>query len=161
MKKFNLLISILALFAIIPLSAKKIKTGPASAHLKVEKIATAATAADCDTIFAPVDFLTLSGYDKTNAALTEAFFVTNNSDSLIVKSLGITLTYSDMTDRQLHEATHTVNCDIPPRQTRQLAVPSWDRQHSFHYFRSVAPKRKASTPFKVSSAINWVKTGGI
>lgn len=160
MKKTKLLIPILVLIAMLPIAAKKIKTGPATNHLKVDKILSD-TKTESDTIFAPVDFLTLSGYDKTNAALTEAFFVTNNNDSLTVKTLNVTLTYSDMTDRQLHEATHTVNCDIPPGQTRQVTVPTWDRQHSFHYFHSVAPKRKVSTPFKVSSAINWVKTGGV
>lgn len=96
--------------------------------------------------------LGLSGYDKPINATRETFFVSNRTDSTIV-SLTITLTYTDMSGRLLHKATHTVSCDIPAGETRSAWVPAWDRQHSFYYHKSTVPRR-SSTPYDVTYIID-------
>lgn len=112
---------------------------------------------------APVDMydtirpamLRFSGYEKPNAALRETFLVTN-LDSLDLNGLAIELEYLDMENRQLHRASHTIITDIPAGETRMVSVASWDRNHSFHYFRSSAPQRRQSTPYKVKSNALYV-----
>lgn len=99
----------------------------------------------------------LSGYDKPINASRETFFITNRTDS-VLSSLTIMFTYSDMTGRLLHKATHSIPCDIPPGETRSVSVPAWDRQHSFYYHKSAVPRRK-STPFAVTHTIIRATTG--
>ena len=105
-----------------------------------------------DTIVPDTACITIAGYDKPANATKETFFVVNNTDRTIT-GLTITLNYTDMQGRQLHQATHTISCSIPPRQTRMTAVPSWDRQPSFHYHLGATP-RKQSTPYDVSCSIS-------
>lgn len=105
-----------------------------------------------DTIVPDSSDISIAGYDKPVNASKETFFVINRT-SRTITSLTITLSYVDMRGRQLHQATHTVECDIPPHQTRMTAVPSWDRQRSFHYHLSGKP-RKQSTPYDVSCRID-------
>lgn len=82
---------------------------------------------------------------------TESFFIINRTHHTLT-GITVTLTYSDTSGRQLHQATHRVECDIPPGHTRQATVPSWDRQQSFYYAGSRTPRRR-STPFTVTCRI--------
>lgn len=132
------------------LSARRISTGPG--RLAVE----ADTPVPADTLRPDSAQLRLSGYDKPNSATRETFFATNcHPDSVRISRLRLTFSYFDMSGRQLHEETRTVDCDIPPGATRRLSVPSWDRNNAFHYFRSPAPVRRQSTPYRVASRIDY------
>lgn len=150
---------LLALLAITYADAKRTRTGPTRVP-KTPKTEISATVSDSlvqrtDTIHAPArDAVILSGFDKTVRAYKESFFVTNSlPDSLTITALELTLDYSDMSGRQIHRSEPTVRCYIPPGQTRQITIPAWDRQHTFYYYLSPAPKRVQATPFKVSSTV--------
>lgn len=140
----------LIMFCALAAGAKKIHSGPS-------KVTVAAPVEEADTIRTGLEGIVLSGYDKPNQATREAFFVTNrHADSLTVAELNITLTYSDLQGRMLHQATRSIKCHIPAGATRRVEIPSWDRNCSFHYFRSPAPKRRPSTPYRVTSSINYL-----
>ncbi len=120
---------------------------------KVDTIAVVKT----DTLVnADVNVISISGYDKPLSSHRETFFVTNNSSATVI-SIGVTFDYRDSKNRQLHSVTTSVECDIPPGETRQLSIPSWDKQKSFYYYRSAKPRRQA-TPYSVSHTINHVVT---
>ena len=110
-----------------------------------------------DTIKKPsTDILKISGYDKPLNSHKETFFVTNNGEHAIV-GINITFNYFDNQNRQLHSATRHINCTIPPGETRQLSISSWDKQKSFYYHRSAKPRRQA-TPYRLTHSINFVIT---
>jgi len=96
----------------------------------------------------------ICGYDKTLYSNWESFFVKNNTQDTIT-ILNITFDYFDSHKRQLHSATVSVDCNIPPKQTRQLSIKSWDKQNSFFYYRSIKPNRTA-TSYHVSYKINYI-----
>ena len=98
--------------------------------------------------------VTISGYDKPLSSHHETFFVTNNGTCTIT-AINITFDYRDRKNRQLHSVTTTIDCEIPAGQTRQISIPSWDKQKSFYYYLSTKPRRKA-TPFSVRHTINFV-----
>lgn len=140
------------LFLALSLSAKRQRTGPA--RLLPE---TTAVQLCYDTIVPPEGSVVFAGFDKPNNANKETFFVTNNiPDSVEIISLNVKLTYTTSDGKMLHSASHLIKSIIPPGETRSVAIPAWDRNHSFHYFRSAAPARRASTPFHVTSALNFV-----
>ncbi len=142
---------LIVLLIVAGMSAKRQRTGPARL-VSVEEPAQAP-----DTIVPPDSTLIFSGYDKPNSASRETFFVTNQMpDSATVLELNVTLSYFDMQGRMLHRAAHSVKAVIPPGQTRNVSVPAWDRNHAFHYYKSNPPSRRPSTPFRVSSCLNYV-----
>ena len=107
--------------------------------------------AACDTIFSdPLD-LVISGYDKPLTSRHETFVVPNNS-SVHITSITVEFNYTDLNGRQLHSRTAKIDCDIPPRQTRQLKTGSWDTQFNFYYHMSQQPRRR-STPYKATHRI--------
>lgn len=111
--------------------------------------------ANVDTLRnASTSVVEISGYDKPLSSHLETFFVTNKGNNM-VKAINITFNYFDRKNRQLHSASHTIECSIPPGETRQLSVSSWDKQKSFFYYRSAKPRRKA-TPYSVTHTINFV-----
>lgn len=99
------------------------------------------------------NLLKITGYDKPLYSNKETFFATNNGTSTI-NAINITFNYFDRQNRQLHSVSHTIECSIPPGETRQLSVSSWDKQNSFYYYRSAKPRRQA-TPYMVSHSINF------
>lgn len=99
------------------------------------------------------DILKISGYDKPLSSHYETFFVTNKGEQAIV-GINITFNYFDNKNRQLHSETRNVNCMIPPGETRQLSLSSWDKQNAFYYYRSPQPHRQA-TPYSVTHSINF------
>lgn len=95
--------------------------------------------------------ISLAGYDKPLRARRETIFATNTSpDSLSVKSIKLTITYSDSRGRQLHRRSVWIEAEIPPGQTRQLSFPSWDSQQSFYYRLSRQP-RSVATPYDITA----------
>ena len=143
---------------VLPVSARKQRTGPKQIHLPTPTEVQVETAERSDTIFAPTKKqIRLSGYDKPNSATKETFFITNSlPDSLAIEQVNVTFTYFDMQERMLHKETRTINCDIPSGETRKISVRSWDSNNAFHYYRSQAPLRRQSTRYKVSSLVNYL-----
>lgn len=110
-----------------------------------------------DTVAVDSGAIRLSGYDKPNSAAYETFFITNlMPDSLAVSGITVTLTYLDMSGRQLHERVATVNADIPFGETRAARIPTWDLNRAFHYFRSNPPQRRCSTRYQVRACVTHV-----
>lgn len=101
-----------------------------------------------DTVIPDSGMIAVSGFDKPLRSRRETFFVTNRYDRTVT-SLTVRFAYYDMSGRQLHETVTAVDCHIPPGETRQLSVKSWDSQQAFYYFQSVKPKRNPATPFSV------------
>lgn len=122
-------------------------------NLKAKKMVE--TTVVCDTITsAPDSVVAIKGYDKPLNSTKETFFATNKGERTIV-GINITFNYFDNQNRQLHQVTKTINCSIPPGETRQLSISSWDKQKAFYYYRSPQPRRQA-TPYKVSHNINFI-----
>lgn len=143
------LIILLTIVLSLSATARNQVVGPS----KLKKAAQ--TEAMYDTIVPVKGEIVCAGYDKPNRATRETFFITNNrADTL--QGLNLTFEYSDLKGRQLHSATHTIKTTIAPCETRSVSVSSWDRNNAFHYYRSSAPKRRASTPYRVSSGVNFL-----
>lgn len=120
--------------------------------------ATAAPAA-VDTVASPAPHLAdINGYDKPLRSRRETFFVTNNSRNTL-KGIAVTITYYDSSRRMLHQATHHLDTDIPADQTRQMSIPSWDKQFNFYYRRSTTSQRaQQATPYDVSIRVDSLFT---
>lgn len=97
------------------------------------------------------DSIVLAGYDKKATSATESLFVTNNSGA-DVEQMTISITYYDLRGRQLHAREVTSDTRVPRGETRKLDFPSWDKQKSFYYHKSGAPRR-AATPYDVATTI--------
>lgn len=92
--------------------------------------------------------ITLRGYEKTRDATQESLFGTNNSSKTLTL-LCLAIEYRDEKGRQLHRRTVKIPCQIPAGETRLLNFPSWDKQHTFYYRHSPAPKRAQASPYDV------------
>lgn len=99
----------------------------------------------------------ISGYDKTRRANGESFFVSNNSGAPF-EGLHITVTYIDMDGRMLHRRSEKIAANVPAAQTRQLTIPTWDRQHSFYYHLSRHSSRNPGTPYRVTINVDSIFT---
>ena len=108
----------------------------------------------CDTVAPDTTKIMIAGYDKPHTSRRETFFVTNGYDRDIV-AIDIKLVYYDMSGRQLHAVQRVVECDIPAGETRQVDIPSWDKQFGFYYYQSPRPRRQA-TPFKVKHRLHSI-----
>jgi hypothetical protein len=148
----HILIALITVSAVAVAAPRKQSTSHGRLHVAQTAAEASGNTATADTI--SVSSISISGYDKPVNASKETFLVVNHTDRTITE-LTVTFTYSDMQGRQLHKATHTVSCDIAPRETKMTAVPSWDRQRSFYYFKSASP-RKQATPYNVSHRIDCV-----
>lgn len=94
----------------------------------------------------------MTGFDKRADSRSESFFVTNTTDRELV-SFRFTVAYYTLDGRQLHWREEEMDCSIPPGETRKFDIKSFDTQKSFYYHKSVAPKRRKATPFKVALGI--------
>lgn len=83
----------------------------------------------------------VSGYDKPLRSRRETFFASNRGETDTIHALILTLTYTDNDGKMLHKRHERVSCDIPPQETRQLSLRSWDSQQAFYYVRSEVPTR--------------------
>lgn len=149
----TLLIIILLSGLFSPISAEQ----TTRKRLKPKSIQSEIIACSYDTIVPDSTKIIIAGYDKPLSSRHEAFFVTNHYDKEL-KVLEITFNYYDLSGRQLHSITKTINCEIPAGETRQLHIPSWDKQFSFYYYLSPRPRRQA-TPFIVKHTINKTLLG--
>lgn len=94
------------------------------------------------------DSISFSGYDKNISSPKEAFLITNASP-VTLQAFKVRIDYYDMNGLMLHSRTCSAECMVPPGETRKTDIPTWDRQHSFFYYLSNAP-RKVATPYKVT-----------
>lgn len=92
--------------------------------------------------------ITLRGYEKTRDATQESLFATNNAAKTLTL-LCLAIEYRDEKGRQLHRREVRIPCEIPTGETRLLNFPSWDKQHTFYYRHSPAPKRAQASPYDV------------
>lgn len=115
--------------------------------------AAAVPAVEC-VVAAAAHEVVLSGYDKPLRSRRESVFATNADSLRTVCQIWLTATYYDLSDRMLHRRSASVDCTLPPRQTRRLEMPSWDTQCSFYYYLSEPPVRAAGIPYKVTLAID-------
>lgn len=99
------------------------------------------------------DSIRFTGYDKTLPSKKESFLIVNRSDAEI-KKIGIRITYLDMKDRMLHSRDITVDCTVPPGETRRGDISSWDVQNTYFYYLGPEPRRVA-TPYKVRFEPLW------
>lgn len=112
-------------------------------------------AVTADTIIAPQpQTVDINGYDKPLRSRRETFFATNNSSDT-VSALAFTISYFDTKNRMLHSASHNVAVEIPPRQTRQVSLQSWDPQFAFYFTRSAKPQRvEQATPYDITITVD-------
>lgn len=110
-----------------------------------------------DTVYDDFSAITLAGFEKAQNSSTESFFVINRSDHFI-KGLNLSVEYLNSKGEQLHLNTLTIDCDIPPMQTRSLQMRSWDRQHLWYYIGSQGKHNDYCNPFDVRIRINYLIT---
>ncbi len=102
-----------------------------------------------DTVMCADSMIAVAGYDKPLRSRFETVFITNQTSRFLEKA-ELTLRYTDMQGRQLHEVTRWIRCDIPSGETRMVTFTSWDRQFSFYYHLTRPPRTPSVTPYDVS-----------
>lgn len=95
-----------------------------------------------------------SGFDKPAGSLRETFCITNSSD-LLIRSLTVSLIYSDPQGRMLHQRSETINVEIPPGETRTVNIKSYDPQRTLYYIKS-RPPRNGGQPFIISITLESI-----
>jgi len=143
-----LLVPILALVAVVAMA----RTRTTQSQLKnstqvVEQLPDAAVP---DSLLRDIEpnAVTLKGFSKKASDSRESFFVTNNTNHRI-SHVRLLLRYSLMNGEMLHERVATVEVDLKPRETRLVAIKTFDLQRLFYYYAGPKP-RKSATPFKVA-----------
>ena len=103
------------------------------------------------------DSIRFAGYDKDVSSSRESFLVVNDSEATL-RAYSTTIVYYDMQGRMLHSRTVAYPCLVPPKETRLLSIPTWDRQKSYFYYLGNQPRRVA-TPYKVEflPAAYWIE----
>lgn len=101
------------------------------------------------------DSIQASGYDKPLRTNRETMLITN-ATSRTVTGIGLTITYSDMQHRQLHQRTDTLKTMIPAGETRMLKLSTWDTQQSYYYHLSRPPRTAAVTPYTITCHIDFI-----
>lgn len=143
-----LLVPILTLVAVVAMA----RTRTTQSQLKnstqvVEQLPDAAVP---DSLLRDIEpnAVTLKGFSKKASDSRESFFVTNNTNHRI-SHVRLLLRYSLMNGEMLHERLATVEVDLKPRETRLVAIKTFDLQRLFYYYAGPKP-RKSATPFKVA-----------
>lgn len=95
-----------------------------------------------------LDAVEMSRFDKPVESRYETFFVTNRAATTLT-AVTLRIDYYTSGGEKMHSRTVTAECNIPPGETRQLSVPSFDRQQTYRYQGSRIPPRRPSTPFTV------------
>lgn len=142
------LFAILLVSCIFAAEARKERTTRPRAKVKTEVSAPVYN----DTICADTASIRISGFEKTLRSRWETFFVTNLS-SRPVTSLILDMEYLDGNGRQLHRRTGVAIqflSPLPPGETRQAKIPTWDTQSVRYYHLSPPVRTRAqATPFRV------------
>lgn len=147
----NIILTLLACLVCTDASAKRQRTTRSKLRVQSSTTTSDTTArVNTDTIWCgkSAPGIVISGYDKPLRSTGESLFITNNTTDTI-KSIGLLMNYYDNKQRQLHSREVTLNCVIPPGETRNTYFRSWDRQHSFYYHKSALPKKAVGEPYDV------------
>lgn len=102
---------------------------------------------DCNNGY-KLEQVTFSGYDKPKQSSVETFFITNHTDRTL-SGVNLYIDYRMPDGRQLNRRFFRLSCVVPPGETRQAEVPSWDKQRSFVYEKSSDNPKRPGTPFTV------------
>lgn len=109
-----------------------------------------------DTLRTPCpDSIIIAGYDKPLNASAETLLLTNLTRRPL-RNLSITISYSDMNGRQLHERTDTIAVAVPPDETRMIRLSTWDTQRSYYYHKGKQPRTPHVTPYSVKATVRFV-----
>jgi len=158
--KVSIVLFCAALAAVTAVESVAQRTTRRNLHATSAPAAAAASASDggLRVIASPgTSEVTVRGYDKPLRSRRETFFVTNNLKDETLRRLYITFTYLDGSGRMLHSESREVECELPPAETRQMNVPSWDVQQNFYFVRSTVPARAAqATPFDVKITVDSI-----
>lgn len=147
-------ILITLLLTVIIAEAKRQNTMQPSLRIDSQTTGTQSCDMQADTVTDTSGLLRLSGYDKPINANRETMLVTNLARQTVA-ALDLEITYYDIAGRMLHSAPQHVTCDIPAGETRLIEFPTWDRQHSFYYIKSVKPRRQA-TPYDIQCTVTCI-----
>lgn len=93
-----------------------------------------------------------TGYDKPASSANESFFITNNS-SVHVSQITVEICYMDIEGREFHRRKAIAEVDLPAGATRNVTIPSWDKQKSYHYYHSVRSPKRITNPYRVAIAL--------
>ena len=128
-------------------------------HLRLSPKAlsgTEASIAEADTLRTPAsDVITLSGYDKPLQSSYEAFLLTNHTSNH-AERVALTITYYDLSGRQLHERSDTLPVAVPPGETRLMKISTWDTQRSYYYHKGKRPRTAHVTPYSIRARVDFV-----
>ncbi len=154
MKKISL-ITLLTLFVAAGVITAQRTTRRNLIVTRDDRTVTSAAHVYTDTLASPEPHLVdINGYDKPLRSRRETFFVTNNG-SRAVEGVALTIKYYDTRQRMLHSASHNVRVDIPPTETRQVNLSSWDKQFNFYYRNSAVPRHAShAVPYDVAITID-------
>ncbi|MBD5347676.1 MAG: hypothetical protein HDR84_00305 [Bacteroides sp.] len=95
-----------------------------------------------------LDEVKFSGFDKPRNSKYETFFITNNTDRILT-GVNLYIEYQTTDGQMLHKRFYPLRCNIPPGETRNVQLNSWDTQHSFVFEKSATSSKSNATPFKV------------
>lgn len=150
----RIILFLLSILLITGISAKK-----TSLKLKTEKARSTAYQAKSAANLAPLtadslEFaaiapgISFSGFDKPYNSSSETFLITNSSINHI-SGLKLRIVYRDPEGRMLHAREELVMMSIPPTETRQTKIKSFDPHHTYYYHKSASPKKQSCQPFFV------------
>lgn len=106
---------------------------------------------DADEMACIAPEISFSGFDKPFSSHRESFLITNNSSQYIA-SMRLRIIYRDLTGRMLHSRDEKIDLVIPPSETRQATIKSFDSQSTLYYRHSKPPK-SGGQPFDVAIEI--------
>ena len=96
------------------------------------------------------DSITATHYDKALRSTRESIFLTN-LHSTTVTQVTLTVTYVDSSGKMLHRREVTLECEIPPSQTRMATFTAWDKQKTFYYKGTrVTPRSPKAIPYDIT-----------
>ncbi len=149
MKKARIAI-LITLAAVVTMAAARTRTTQHQLKNNSQVIEEIPTSTIPDSLLTDIEpnAITLKGFSKKASDSRESFFVTNNTNHRI-SHVRILMRYMQMNGEMLHERVATVEVDLKPKETRLVAIKTFDVQRLFYYYAGPKP-RKSATPFKVA-----------
>lgn len=149
MKKIAILTCLLLLF-LKGYGDDTTRKGPLRPRITTHQAATTDTITIAGPGISP-DSIAITSYDKPLRSMRETFFVTNHHHSMSMLSITLQFTYRRHDNGEmLHSRTATIAANIPPGETRQLYVTSWDRQYSYyHHATRIRPRSPKAVAYDV------------
>lgn len=125
-------------------------------RLSPKSLTAATDTVAADTLLCPAsDLITIAGYDKPLQSAYEAFLLSNHTTGHAGR-MAVTITYYDLSGRQLHERSDTFPVAVPPGETRLVKIPTWDTQRSYYYHKGKRPRTANVTPYSIRARVDFV-----